>query len=408
MLTSTRWTRLTCLALLAAAGAMPAAAQYRLPVTAEVRTSFSSDDDFLDYVEQRSFAFFWDTQDPVTGLMPDRASNTEVCSIASIGFGLSATVIAIERGWITRAEGRARILTTLRTLASLPQGASASGVAGYRGWFYHFLDMHTGLRVWNSELSTIDTVLMMCGVMDCGLFFDDATDAGETEIRQLADTLVGRLDWAFVLRPDHLVTMAWDPVTGYHTNGWSGYNEAMCLYLLGLGAATDPLTEDSWTAWTWSYEWKTHFGHTYIWCPTGSLFTHQYSQCWIDFRGITDAALRASGSGIDYFENSRRATLAQQAYAATKPFANYASNEFGVTACDGPYATIGGVTYPAYYGRGSPPGPPDTFDDGTLAPTAALSSIPFAPKRACRRHGISTTLTSGKSGVTTGFATHST
>ncbi|HEY5550847.1 MAG TPA: hypothetical protein VIK52_03100, partial [Opitutaceae bacterium] len=177
MLISARWIRLTCLALLLGAGVLPAAAQYRLPVTAEVRTVFASDDDFLDYVAERSFAYFLSTQDPVTGLIPDRASNSNVCSIASVGFGLSSIAIAVERGWVTREEGRVRVLLTLQTLATLPQGAATSGVAGYRGWFYHFLDMRTGLRVWNSELSTIDTALLMCGVLDCGLFFDDATDA---------------------------------------------------------------------------------------------------------------------------------------------------------------------------------------------------------------------------------------
>lgn len=352
---------------------------YTLPTQTGRRTSFASDDDFLGYVEQQTFAYFWATQHPTTGLVPDRASNLNVSSIAAVGFGLSSTNIAVSRGWITRAAARERVRTTLEFLVHLPQGPAATGTAGYRGWFYHFVDTDTGLRAWNSELSTIDTALLLLGVIDCALFYDGA-DATEVAIRQVADALVNRVDWSFMLRGDNLVAMDWKPESGYHPSGWAGYNEAMALYVLGLGAANNPLPAASWSAWTATNAWRIHYGYSYVWCTTGSLFTHQYSHCWIDFRGIADAYLRTNGSGIDYFENSRRATLAQQAYAATRPFANYSSLEFGITACDGPGATINGVTYTGYDGRGAPPGRPVTTDDGTLSPTALMGSVPFAPE----------------------------
>jgi hypothetical protein len=354
-------------------------AAYTLPTQTGRRTSFASDDDFLGYVERQTFAYFWATPHPTTGLVPDRASNLNVCSIAAVGFGLSATNIAVSRGWVTRDAARDRVRTTLEFLVNAPQGAAAAGTAGYRGWFYHFVDAETGHRAWNSELSTIDTALLLLGVIDCALYYD-GSDVTETAIRRAAETLVNRVDWSFVLRSDGLVAMDWRPETGYHPQGWAGYNEAMALYVLGLGAANNPLPAASWTAWTATYTWRIHYGFSYAWCPTGSLFTHQYSHCWIDFRGIADAYLRTNGGGIDYFENSRRATLAQQAYAATRPFANYSALEFGITACDGPGATINGTTYTGYDGRGAPPGRPMTIDDGTLSPTALLGSVPFAPE----------------------------
>jgi hypothetical protein len=361
------------------AGRLPSArAAYALPPASGVPTSFASDDDFLDYVQAGTFNFFWATQNPATGLMLDRASNPGLCSIASVGFGLSSINVAVDRGWVTRAQARARILTTLQFLWSLPQGAGSTGVAGYHGWFYHFLDTTTGLRAGTCELSTIDTALLMMGVLDCGLYYDDPADPDEATIRQLSANLFNRIDWSFVTLGDSRVAMSWkpEPGTGFQSGGWSGYNEAMVLYLLGLGAAQNPLPAASWTAWTSTYQWNTAYGYSFVGVSTGSLFTYHYSHCWVDFFGITDPWLRANGGGIDYFENSRRATLAQQAYAMTRPYPNYGATEFGITACDGPNATINGVAYPGYDGRGMPPG----YDDGTLAPTAALGSLPFAPE----------------------------
>jgi len=337
--------------------------------------TFASDDAFLEYVAHQSFNFFLAESYTNTGLIRDRSEPWSSCSVASLGFGLSALNVGVDRGWITRAEGRSRVLTALQNLYAAPQGAGASGYAGYHGWFYHFLDMTNRVRAYTCELSTIDTALLMMGVIDVGLYFDDPTNAVEASIRQLSDALVNRLDWPFVLRSsDHQIVMQWTPESSFSSGGWLGYSEASCLYLMGLGAATNPLPAVSWSAWTNGYQWSTPYGAGYVTCQP--LFTHQYSHCWIDFRSIADGYFRAAGS--DYFENSRRATLAQQAYALQNPlgFAGYGANEWGFTACDGPNRAVNGVYYQGYTARGAPSG----FDDGTIAPTASLGSLPFAPE----------------------------
>jgi hypothetical protein len=336
--------------------------------------TFKNDEAFLDYVQSQTCRFFWDEANPRNGLVRDRSATSSPCSIAAVGFGLSAIDVAIERGWITRDEGRARTLTTLKTLWNLPQNGSSAKAAGYHGWFYHFLDMETGLRAGNSELSTIDTTLLMMGVIDASQFFNDPTNAAEAEIRRLSDSLVSRIDWSFMLQPkDNVMSMEWSPERGYGPARWVGYNEASCLYLLGLGAKTNALPPTFWERWTKGYQWTKYHDYNFVTEP--SLFTHQYSQVWIDFRGIADSYMREKQS--DYFENSRQATLAQRHYASLNPrgFPNYSTNEWGFTACDGPGKTISGTTYLGYWARGAP----DGFEDGTIAPTAAGSSLPFAP-----------------------------
>lgn len=336
--------------------------------------SFKNDEAFLDYVQTQTFRFFWDEANPKNGLVRDRSANSSPCSIAAVGFGLSAIDVAIERGWISRDEGRARALITLRTLWNLPQNGSSAKAAGYHGWFYHFVDMETGLRAGNSELSTIDTTLLMMGVIDASQFFNDPTNAAEAEIRRLSDSLVSRIDWSFMLQPkDNVMSMEWSPERGYGPARWVGYNEASCLYLLGLGAKTNALPPTFWVRWTKGYQWTKYHDYNFVTEP--SLFTHQYSQVWIDFRGIADSYMREKQS--DYFENSRQATLAQRHYASLNPrgYPNYSTNEWGFTACDGPGKTISGTTYVGYWARGAP----DGFEDGTIAPTAAGSSLPFAP-----------------------------
>jgi autotransporter-associated beta strand protein len=337
--------------------------------------TFASDDAFLDYVERQTFNFFWNEVNLSNGLIRDKSAVGWPCAIGGAGFGLGAIDIAIERGWITRSSGAERVLTTLQTLYNLPQGAGASGYAGYHGWFYHLLDANTGLRAGASELSTIDTALLMLGVIDAGQFFDNPTNIVEIQIRQFSAALLDRIDWSFALRAsDNTVTLQWTPEGGFGASGWTGYNEAACLYLLGLGAATNPLPAASWSAWTNGYLWSTFYGCSYVTCAP--LFTHQYSQTWIDFRGIADGYMRQRNS--DYFENSRRATLAQQQYAIQNPlgYPNYGPYEWGLTACDGPDRTVNGIAYLYYAARGAPVG----FDDGTIAPTAAGASLPFAPE----------------------------
>jgi hypothetical protein len=337
--------------------------------------SFKSDDAFLDYVERQTFRYFWNEANPSNGLIRDRSTEDSPCSIAAVGFGLSAINIAVERGWIDRTDAAQRVLRTLQTLWSLPQGAKPHGCAGYRGWFYHFLDMNTGLRAPDSELSSMDTALLMMGVIDSGQFFTEPANPKEARIRKLAAALLERVEWPFMLQhEEQLVAMEWKPETGFGRAHWVGYNEGSCLYLLGLGQATNSLPVQLWDGWTRGYQWRDCYGRSLLAEP--ALFTHQYSQAWIDFRGIADSYMARKNS--NYFENSRLATLAQRQYALENPlrFPNYGANEWGFTACDGPGRVIDGVPYAGYCARGAPAG----FDDGTIAPTAAASSIPFAPE----------------------------
>lgn len=331
---------------------------------------------FLDRLERATFEFFWCEANPANGLIKDRSTHNSPCSIAAVGFGLSAIHIAIEREWISREAGCQRVLITLRTFAEGKKGPEPEGNIGYRGWFYHFLDMDSATRamkLWKSELSSIDTALFLAGVLDAREFFD-RSHADERSIRELADRLLRRVDWVWMADGGNLLRTGWNPESGFIPHRWQGYNEAMLLYVLALGAdALQPAAERtdapivSWEAWTRTYQWSTNDG--YILFPP--LFGHQYSHCWIDFRGIADAYLRAKG--IDYFENSRRATIAQRAYCIANPggFSNYGPLEWGLTACDGP----GRDGYSGYRARGAPP---PGNDDGTIAPAAVGGSLPFA------------------------------
>ena len=365
------WVRVAAIGLSCVAADSPAAP----PV-------FSPDDNaFLDGLQRAAFDYFWHEANPVNGLIKDRSTPDSKCSIAAVGFGLSAVIIGIERGWISRDAGRARVLTTLRTFAEGKQGADPEGTIGYRGWFYHFLDMESamrGLRGWKSELSSIDTALFLAGALDAREFFDRAS-SDEARIRAFAERLVRNVDWEWMADGGDLFRGGWNPESGFIPYRWQGYSEAMILYLIALGAdAIDPASEPgrkesgvSWGAWTRTYKWASHDSLDYI--EFAPLFGHQYSHCWIDFRGIADPFLRAKK--IDYFENSRRATLAQRAYCIRNPgrFPNYGHLEWGLTACDGPDRN----GYAGYRARGAPPA---ENDDGTIAPTAVAGSLPFAPE----------------------------
>lgn len=330
---------------------------------------FRDDEAFLDVLQHTAFEYFWREANPANGLVRDRSQPQSPCSIAAVGFGLSGINIAIERGWITRAEGRERAARTLRTFWEKPQGTNIAGQIGNRGWFYHFLNLDSGDRAWQCELSSIDTALFLAGALDAREFFNGPA-AEEKEIRELANRMYERVDWRWLTDGDATLTMGWKPESGFHKMRWIGYNEAMILYLLALGAEENPLPPDAWKKWTASYEWQTHYGQSYI--HFQPLFGYQYSHCWVDFRQIADDYTRSKD--ITYFENSRRATLAQRAYAVANPggFAGYGSNVWGITACDGP----GRKGYHGYAGRGAPP---SLFDDGTIAPTGAGGSIVFTP-----------------------------
>lgn len=332
--------------------------------------AFANDAEFLDYLQQTTFDYFWYEANPTNGLVRDRSQPNSFASIAGVGFGLTGIGIAIDRGWITREQGRQRVLVTLRTFRDGPQGTGATGTIGYKGWFYHFLGLNTATRAWSSELSSIDTGLLLAGVLDAKQYFD-ANQPDEVEIRSAADTIFNRVDWQWMANGANSLTMGWKPESGFIASRWIGYNEAMVLYILGLGAATNPLPAIHWSSWTSGYAWRTNRGYAYVEFPP--LFGHQYSHCWIDFRHIADPYMNARG--ISYFENSRRATLAQRAYCIANPggFAGYGSNVWGITACDGP----GFGSFAGYNARGAPPA---QNDDGTLAPTAVGGSLPFAPE----------------------------
>ena len=335
---------------------------------------------FLDTLEERTFHYFWDLTNTTNGLVPDRSPTPSFSSIAAVGFGLTAYPIGVERGYITRADAGQRVVTTLRFFWTATQDSSASNATGYHGFFYHFLDMNTGKRYQTVELSTIDTALLLAGVLTCQSYFT-GTDSLESEIRRLADSIYARVDWQWASPRPPVVSLGWHPETGFLGYNWRGYNEAMILYILALGSPTHPVDTSAWSQWTAPYQWGTFYGQTHV--GFAPLFGHLYSHAWIDFYKIQDAYMR--GRGIDYFENSRRATYAQQSYAAANPggWTGYSDRIWGLTASDGPgdvTLTLGGRSrqFHGYWARGA--SFTETPDDGTIAPTAAGGSIPFAPE----------------------------
>jgi hypothetical protein len=334
------------------------------PVEAIARP-FANDEEFLEYIQQVHFDYFWYLANPVNGLIPDRTANGSASSIAAVGFGLSAIGVAVDHGWITRPQGAARVGATLNTFLTQPQGAAVSGVIGYKGWFYHFLNMDSALRA-SAELSSIDTALFLAGALSVRQYFD-GTGSDEVAIRTMADALYRRVDWNWMAHGSNALAMGWFPESGFIANNWVGYNEAMILCLLGLGAPTNALPDSSWNTWTNGYTWFTDQRLSYV--PFAPLFGHQYSHCWVDFRDIADVFMTQHAS--TYFENSKRATLAQVEYCIANPKnrVGYSSNVWGLTACDGPSG----------YGARGAPGP-GSQDDGTIAPAAAGGSMPFAPQ----------------------------
>lgn len=341
-------------------------------------TDKSADTPFLDSLSRQTFNFFWERADSVTGNEPDRWPSPSFSSIASTGFGLTSYLIGVERGYITREQAAERVLKTLRALSKSPKGDQPTGMTGYHGFFYHFIDMRTSERFREVELSTIDTGLLMMGILSCQSYFDQSSPA-ETEIRSLADSLFLAVEWDWAMNNRATMSMGWHPERGFLDASWRGYNEAMILYIMGLGSTSHPIPDGSWEAWTKTYQWGNYFGYEHV--NFGPLFGHQYSHCWIDFRGIQDPYLKAKG--IDYFENSRRATLANRQYCITNSggWKGYSSTTWGLTACDGPgnaNKTNPNMAFMDYSARGAAQWYQQ--DDGTLAPTAAGGSIPFAPE----------------------------
>ena len=331
----------------------------------------------IQALQRKAFDYFVYESNQLNGLVVDKTQAGAPASIAAVGLALSSYPVGVERGFINRAQAIEQTLATLRFFRDSVQSTDPDAT-GYKGFYYHFLDMVSGKRVWKCELSTIDTAILLAGMLTAAAYFSDSTDE-EREIRMLADELYLRTDWNWAQNGGVTVTHGWKPESGFLPYRWQGYDEALFLYLLGLGSPTHPLPKESYVQWTSTYEWRKIYGHEFLY--SGPLFTHQISHIWIDFRGIQDDYMR--GKSIDYFENSRRATYVQQQYAIDNPakFDGYGAKCWGITASDGPgpaTRTIKGRErqFFGYVARGVPTGP----DDGSIAPWAVVASIPFAPE----------------------------
>jgi hypothetical protein len=331
----------------------------------------------LSDIQSDAFKYFVNEVNPSNGLVADCTKSGWPSSIAAVGMALSAYPVGVERGFIARQEAIERTLRKLRFFADSEQSTSPDAT-GYKGFYYHFLDMETGRRAWECELSTIDSTFLFAGMLAAAAYFD-RDSAEEAEIRKLADELYRRADWRWAMDDGATLSHGWSPETGFLTYRWDGYDESTLAYILGLGSPTSPLPVESYEVHRSTCQWKKVYEYEYLYA--GPLFTHQYSHIWIDFRGIQDQLMRAHGS--DYFENSRRATYAQREYAKRNPkgFKGYSEVCWGLTACEGPGPkdlTIDGGrrVFFDYVARGVPDGP----DDGTIAPWAVVASLPFAPE----------------------------
>ncbi|TVQ07632.1 MAG: Tat pathway signal protein [Bacteroidetes bacterium] len=346
------------------------------PVTAD-------DNALLDSIQYQTFLFFRDKVNLEKGLFRDRAREDAPSSIASTAFALPTLAVAVERNWMLREEAAGLTYNALKFLVNSEQ-SDAVDATGYKGFYYHYLDMETGKRTWESELSSIDTGLLLMGVIFSRNYYsrDNETEGG---IREMAEVLLSRLDWSiFNMGPEtnqpKTISMGWRPEDGLIDWGWYGYNEGLFLYILAAGTGMENI-EESYEAWLSTYTWKTPYpGLTHVAFPP--LFGHQFSHAFIDFRGLVDPYMKEKG--IDYFENSRRATLTQQQYAIENPHGWKGYGEFcwGVTAGDGPGEdyNFGEYEFLGYAGRGAAGPNYNYFDDGTIAPYGALSSLPFAPE----------------------------
>lgn len=338
---------------------------------------------FLDTLQRRTFYYFWEESNPENGLVKDRSADYSPSSTAAVGFGIAAWAVGAKRGWITREQAVERTHTVLKFFLNSEQSTSVEAT-GYRGFYYHFLDMKTGKRTWNCELSTVDTAWLLGGVRFAAQYYD-REDSLEHEIRWMADSLTCRVEWDWASSPaekryEKTVAMGWKPEEGFGRLGWTGYNEALYLYIVAAGSNYKGV-EHAYHRWLQDYDWKEPYpglAH-FIFMP---MFGHQYSHIFVDFRGLYDDFMREKG--IDYFENSRRATLAQRQYAIDNPlqWVGYDSLIWGLTACDGPGPSYNfpGRKFNHYAARGTSGTGLTHDDDGTIAPTAVGGSVVFAPE----------------------------
>lgn len=336
-----------------------------------------SDDEFLNRYQRAAFGYFEQAANLENGLVADTTRQLSPASIAVVGFALSCYPVAVERGWMTRGAAVERTLATLRFFWKSRQGEEPDAT-GHKGFYYHFLDIESGARAWRCELSFVDTTLLLAGVLVAAAYFAGGNEK-EAEVRALADALYRRVDWQWARGGEVTVRQGWKPESGFLHYGWDGYNEATILYVLALASPTHPIPNESYAAWTATYQWENIYDYDVLY--GGPLFMHQFSHAWVDFAGIRDQFMREKK--CDYFENSQRAIYIQREYAQRNPYsyASYGKDFWGLTANDGPgdfRLRIDGRDrfFFSYSARGVPFGP----DDGTVAPWGCLASLPFAPE----------------------------
>ena len=343
----------------------------------------SSDADLLDQLQHAAWAYFPKTTSATTGLVADNSRDDAPVSIAVVGFALASYPVAVHRGWMAREEAVGRCLAALRFFRDSDQSGAADAT-GFKGFYFHFLDSKTGARVWRSELSMVDTALLIGGALTAALYFT-AKSPEEIELRELVDFLYRRIDWNWSQEGAETIWQGWKPECGFLHYGWEGYSEAMLLYMLALGSPSHPVRA-CFKGWTSTYQWENVYDHDYLYA--GPLFVHHFSHAWIDLRGIRDAFMREKQS--DYFENSRRAAHVQREYARINPngFSGLDEDCWGLSSGDGPSDEQPELNERrrlfGYAARGVPYGP----DDGTLCPSSVLASMPFAPEisLACLRN----------------------
>jgi hypothetical protein len=343
------------------------------------------DEQFLDTLQYRTYLYFINEINPQNNLVKDRSADWSPASIAATGFGVAVWVVGVDRGWMTRDEAINRILNLLNFLISSDQRGDTNST-GYHGLYYHFLDLKTGKRVWQSELSTIDTGLLLAGLRLAFQYFNK-NNTNEIAIRTSIDSLTKRINWDWLTEKNGVeekyngsISMGWTPEEGIHRWGWVGYNEALILYILAAGSGYKDAVP-AYNVWLKNYKWAEPYpGLAHAVYPP--LFVHQYSQAFVDFRGIQDKYMLEKG--IDYFENSRRAVLTQRKYAIDNPngWKGYDSLTWGLTACDGPGEKYNydNKRFHSYAGRGTSGPGLSHDDDGTIAPTAVGGSFPFTPE----------------------------
>ncbi|HTB51805.1 MAG TPA: glucoamylase family protein [Ferruginibacter sp.] len=337
-----------------------------------------TDKEMLCNLQRETFDYFLKEVDPVTGLIADKTQPGFPSSIAVVGMGITSYIAGIEQKLISRTDAVEKILKVLRFFRDSYQGTEPDAT-GYKGFYYHFIDMKTGKRRWDCELSTIDTTFLIAGALTAATFFS-ADNAAEKEIRETADFLYRRVDWQWALNGTKTISHGWRPETGFLANSWNeDYSEAMLMYILALASPTFPIDKEGYKIWTATFKLREAYNIKYLYA--GPLFIHQFSHMWIDFRGILDDFNKESG--FDYFENSKRATHVHREYAIDNPlgFACYGPNCWGFTASDGPGPSLLNVnnketTFYDYVARGVPFGP----DDGTVSPWGVVASLPFAPE----------------------------